>query len=102
MKMGVQQGTIQQLFAAAALETQQWHYHATLKRWFHQSIPADIDGQVLHAFTLLPQGHQILWRPFDKVSAKRLVLDMATYTKKGRPALALSRCCQSLNPKASF
>lgn len=40
------QGTTQQSFAAAALQTQQWHYHAPLKRWFHQSIPADMDPQV--------------------------------------------------------
>ncbi|CAL8465021.1 g4556 [Coccomyxa elongata] len=40
-----QPGTTQQAFAAAALQTQQWHYHATLKRWFHQSTPPDTDGQ---------------------------------------------------------
>ncbi|BDA50615.1 probable CCR4-NOT transcription complex subunit 3 at N-terminal half [Coccomyxa sp. Obi] len=40
-----QPGTTQQAFAAAALQTQQWHYHATLKRWFHQSTPPDMDGQ---------------------------------------------------------
>jgi len=42
----VLQGTTQQGYAAAALQTQQWHYHAPLKRWFHQSIPADMDPQV--------------------------------------------------------
>jgi CCR4-NOT transcriptional regulation complex NOT5 subunit len=31
------QGTIQQAFAAMALKSQQWHYHTTLRRWFHMS-----------------------------------------------------------------
>jgi CCR4-NOT transcriptional regulation complex NOT5 subunit len=51
------QGTIQQLFAAAALQSQQWHYHSTLKRWFHQSIPAELDGQVLN---LVHPSHSFL------------------------------------------